>query len=279
VYQVTASDIPDRAVALAKVIAAAHPDLIGVQEGTVWTVNGVTRYDVLGSLMDALARDGQHYAVVARANAFGGELPDAQGEVVGLQDQNAILARTDLPAGQFKVSNPQSGYFAAHLELPIPGAPAPLPALDSWLSVDVKVHGDKFRFMTTHLDSTSPAVNDAQARELVAGLAKMKLPVILAGDFNAQADGAGSATYSDLLKGGFHDAWSQVHPDRPGYTWGQPDAASPDIKLNQRIDLVLYHGKFKVDSTVLVGNHQADQTPSGLWPSDHRGVEAKLDLP
>jgi endonuclease/exonuclease/phosphatase family metal-dependent hydrolase len=274
--EVQASDIPDRAVALAHVIAKAHPDLVSVQEASVWSVNGVTRYDVLGSLMADLAKDGQHYAVVAKANAFGGVLPDAQGEYVGLQDQNAILARTDLPANQFQVSNAQSGFYAASFVLNIGGLPVGQ-ALDSWVSVDVTVRGHQFRFLDTHLDSISPLINEAQANELVALVAQSPLPVIVAGDFNAEASGAGSPTYSDLVHGGLSDAWSQVHPNQPGYTWGQADTASPDLQLNQRIDLILYHGPVTVDKTRLVGNRPSKST--GLFPSDHLGVISTIDLP
>jgi hypothetical protein len=275
--EVQSSDIPDRAVALAHEITAALPDLVGVQEASVWSVNGVVRYDVLGSLMAALAKDGQHYALISTVNAFGGQLPDAQGEIVGLQDQNAILARTDLPGGQLQISNSQSGFFAAHLDLPIPGLPAPVPALDSWQSVDVTLRGHSFRFMNTHLDSNSPAINDAQAQELVAAVAQASLPVILVGDFNAPAQGAGSPTYNDLVQGGFQDAWSQVHPQDPGLTWGQADAASPTLQLNQRIDLILFLGNVKADGSWLVGNHLSHKTD--LFPSDHLGVVAVLDLP
>jgi endonuclease/exonuclease/phosphatase family metal-dependent hydrolase len=121
-------------------------------------------------------------------------------------------------------------------------------------------------------------VNDAQAQELVGSLSKVKIPVVLVGDFNALANGAGSPTYSDLIQSGFHDAWSKAHPGDPGYTWGQADAASPGLQLNQRIDLIFYRGSFALEGALLVGNHKQDQTPSGLWPSDHRGVEATLDL-
>jgi endonuclease/exonuclease/phosphatase family metal-dependent hydrolase len=215
--------------------------------------------------------------VVAKADAFGGQLPDAQGDIVGLQDQNAILARTDLPAHQFQISNPQSGFFAAHLDLPLPGLPQPVPALDSWVSVDVALRGHRFRFLDTHLDSNSPLVNDAQARELVADVAQSPLPIIVAGDFNADGSGAGSPTYSDLIHGGFGDAWTQVHPKKAGFTWGLEDAASPGLQLNQRIDMVLYFGPFTVDNSRLVGGHK--DRASGLFPSDHLGVVATLDLP
>ena len=277
--EVTASDIPDRAIALAHVIEASHADLIGVQEASVWSVNGVTRYDVLGDVMKALAHDGAHYRVASTVNAFGGQLPDAQGDYIGLQDQNAILVRTDLPARQFQVTNAQSGFYAASFDLPLPGLPQPLPALDSWQSVDVTMHGDSFRFFNTHLDSTSPLVNDAQANELVALVQASPLPVILVGDFNAQANGAGSQTYSDLLQGGLQDAWSQIHPADPGLTWGATSPSDPNLQLSQRIDLVFFFGQFSTDSAHRVGNHMWHHGHTRLWPSDHLGVVATLDLP
>jgi endonuclease/exonuclease/phosphatase family metal-dependent hydrolase len=277
--EVTASDIPDRAVALAHVIEASHADLIGVQEASVWSVNGVTRFDLLGDVMKALAHDGAHYRVASRVNAFGGRLPDAQGETVGLQDQNATLVRTDLPARQFQVSNVQTGFYTARFNLPLPGLPQPLPAPDSWQSVDVTMHGDRFRFFNTHLDSNSPLVNDAQAKELVALVGKSPLPGIVVGDFNAAANGTGSPTYRDLTHGGLHDAWSQRHPGDPGLTWGATPPSDPKPQLSQRIDLIFSHGPFTVDDVVRVGGRRSDRTPSGLWPSDHLGVVATLDLP
>jgi endonuclease/exonuclease/phosphatase family metal-dependent hydrolase len=277
--EVTASDIPDRAVALAHVIEASHADLIGVQEASVWSVNGVTRFDLLGDVMKALAHDGAHYRVASTVNAFGGQLPDAQGQIVGLQDQNAILVRTDLPARQFQVANVQTGFYTARFNLPLPGLPQPIPALDSWQSVDVTLHGERFRFFNTHLDSDSPLVNDAQAKELVALVGKSPLPVIVVGDFNAEASGAGSPTYSDLTRGGLHDAWSQSHPGDPGLTWGATPPSDPKLQLSQRIDLIFSRGPFTVDSATRVGNHREGHGQAKLWPSDHLGVVVTLDLP
>jgi endonuclease/exonuclease/phosphatase family metal-dependent hydrolase len=276
--EVTTSNIPARAVALAHVIEDAHPDLVGVQEASVWSVNGVARYDVLGDLMQALAHDGAHYRVASTVNAFGGQLPDAQGEIVGLQDQNAILVRTDLPRSEFQVANVQTGFYTARFSLPLPGLPQPIPALDSWQSVDVTMRGERFRFFNTHLDSDSPTVNEAQSIELGVKVATSPLPVILVGDFNASAEGAGSPTYHDLLGGGLQDAWTARHPHNPGLTWGATPPSDPHLDLVQRIDWVLFHGDFEVESSHLVGGNPSDRTSSGLWPSDHLGVVATLEL-
>jgi endonuclease/exonuclease/phosphatase family metal-dependent hydrolase len=274
--EVTASNIPERAQALATEIGRAHPDLVGVQEATVWSVNGTPRFDMLTSLVDALQAQGLPYALVQTAPAFGGALPDAQGDLVGLQDQNAILVRTDLPPAALSLANEQTGYFTAHLDLPIPGVGV-LPALRSWQSVDVTSHGQTFRFINTHLESNDPTVNDAQAKELLAGPANTSLPVILVGDFNAAANGAGSPTYHDVIAGGFEDAWREARGYQFGYTFGR-DITAPTYTLNQRIDLILFRGPVEAERAHRVGSNPADRTPSGLWPSDHLGVEATLEL-
>ncbi len=276
--EVDSSNIPARAVALAHVIEGAHPDLVGVQEASVWTVNGAVRYDILGDVMKALAHDGAHYRVASVVNAFGGQLPDAQGEIVGLQDQNAILVRTDLPRNQFQISNVQTGFYTASFSLPLPGLPQPIPALDSWQSVDVTLHGDRFRFFNTHLDSDSPAINEAQSMELGVKVATSPLPVIVVGDFNASAEGAGSPTYHDLLAWGLHDAWTARHHNA-GLTWGPTPVDDPHLDLQQRIDWVLAGTGIKVESSHLVGGKPSDFNREGVWPSDHLGVVATLKLP
>jgi endonuclease/exonuclease/phosphatase family metal-dependent hydrolase len=277
--EVKASDIPDRAVALAHVIETSHADLIGVQEASVWSVNGVARYDLLGDLMQALNHDGAHYRVASQVNAFGGQLPDAQGEIVGLQDQNAILVRTDLPPNQLQVSNVQTGFYTARFNLPLPGLPQPIPALDSWQSVDVTMRGDHFRFFNTHLDSNSPTINFAQSMELGVKVATSPLPVIVVGDFNASAEGNGSPTYHALLAWGLQDAWTAVHPHDMGLTWGPTPVNDPHLDLQQRIDWILSRGGFQVESSHLVGGEPSDFHPEGLWPSDHLGVVTTFELP
>jgi endonuclease/exonuclease/phosphatase family metal-dependent hydrolase len=272
--QVQASDIPERMKLLADEIAADPPDLVGLQEATKWTVNGVTRYDMLGSLLTDLAADGQHYGVVVKSlENLPLSLPDAAGNVISYQDYNVILARTDLPPGALRLTNPQEGQYAAHLSLALPGLPQPVPLTRSWASVDVERWGERFRFVTTHLDPLSPAVNEAQAAELCAGPANTSLRVILAADLNATPD---SATYSAFLEAGLLDAWTQSHPGDAGYTWG-PTAETTRI-FNQRIDYVFASGGIQGDSASLVGSDPTLETGTGRYPSDHLGLLATFDL-
>jgi endonuclease/exonuclease/phosphatase family metal-dependent hydrolase len=271
--QVQASDIPGRMKLLAGAIAASHPDLAGLQEATVWTVNEVTRYDVLGSLLAELAAVGQHYAAVVQSLETAPlSLPDASGNIISWQDYNVILARTDLPPGFFHVSNPQEGQYAAHITFAVPGLP-PIPITRSWASVDVQMWGEQFRFITTHLETLSPAVTQAQADELLAGPAQTCLRVIVAADFNATPD---SPTYSDVLQAGFLDAWTQTHAPDPGYTWGPTAETTRDF--DQRIDYVFASGGIQVDSATLLGTDPALHTDTGRFASDHLGLLVTFDL-
>ncbi len=70
-------------------------------------------------LIAALAADGAHYAAVSRHDdnftlAFPVVTPTGLA-AVGMVEGGVILARTDLPPGQLKLSNPQSGTFNARL--------------------------------------------------------------------------------------------------------------------------------------------------------------------
>jgi endonuclease/exonuclease/phosphatase family metal-dependent hydrolase len=271
--QVQASEIPGRMKLLAAEIAAAQPELLGLQEATVWTVNGVTRYDVLGSLLTDLAADGQHYtAVVKSIESAPPSLPDASGNVISWRDYNVILARTDLPPGFFCVSNPQEGQYAAHITFAVPGLP-PIPITRSWASVDVQMWGERFRFLTTHLESLSPDVTKAQADELLAGPAQTSLRVILTGDLNATPD---AQTYNDALQAGLLDAWTQTHPGDLGYTNGATTETTRDFE--DRIDYVFAGRGIQEESATLIGTDPAFKTDTGFYPSDHLGLLVTFDL-
>jgi endonuclease/exonuclease/phosphatase family metal-dependent hydrolase len=98
------------------------------------------------------------------------------------------------------------------------------------------------------------------------------------GDFNSNADGTGTPTYSKLKDAGFIDAWT-VKGKGTGFTCCQSeDLLNQNSSLDERSDLVLFRGDFKVKDIKVVGNSQNDRTISGLWPSDHAGVVTTLKL-
>jgi len=290
---VLGTDFPERAGALAEEIAASRPDLVGLQEVAVYrlqspgdlAVGGTTPasevvYDFLQILLDELAARGLQYEVVVSLTEMDVELPSATGDDVRLTDRDVILVRADAKAADLQVLATDAGHFETLLELPVGGEGGPTVALTrGWTSADVRLRGRQFRFVNTHLEDFAP-VQEAQALELLAGPLSTDLPVILVGDLNSDAAGDGTATYAMMLEEGFVDAWTEFAPAEPGLTWGHDgDLLNPLPTLTQRLDLILYHGEFEVVAADVVGDEPDDRTDSGLWPSDHAGVAARLELP
>lgn len=290
--EVQSSNIPERAKAVAKEIDIARPDLVALQEVFTYRVGPIggpattVTYDALQSLLDALGQRGLHYAPVAVLTNLDTETPASVPSAgifdVRVTDHDVVLARTDLPVSQLRLSNIQAEHFTTNAVLPNPLFGG-LTILRGWISVDGIMRGKPFRFVTTHLESLSPQIQAAQAGELLRGPANTRLPVIFAGDFNSDAqsnDPAQNAAYRILVGVGFSftDAWRVTHPSDPGFTWplhGE-DPFTPSATPYQRIDLVLARGETHPITVSLVGNRQVDLTPSGLWPSDHAGLVASF---
>jgi len=288
--EVQASNIPERAAGIARQIEATRPDLIGLQEVSAWRTGPLgsppattVQFDALQSLLDELAKRNLSYAPIAISTNLDAEAPSALGFDVRLTDFDVVLARTDLSVSSLKILDVQKHLFNTNLTFtnPVLGT---VTVPRGWISVDAKIRGKSFRFITTHLESFSPLVQIAQANELTQGPANTELPVVFAADFNSDAtssDPIQSAAYRILLGAGFIDVWSKAHPSDPGFTWplhGE-DPFTPVSTPNQRIDLVLARGEFGVLGARLIGNNQlTDLTPSGLWPADHAGVVAILRI-
>ena len=285
---VVATNFPERARALAAEIGQAQPALVGLQEVATWRTQFPSNpavpathvtYDFLQILLDALNARGLHYATVNVRTNFGAQAPALTpfGLMdVSLTEQTAIIARTDLPTDDLKLSNPQSGDYVAHTVFSFLGQPFSVGG--GWLSVDAKVRGKSFRFITTHMDPISPLARDAQAHELLAGPASGGLPVVLVGDLNSAPD---SAAYAAFVDGGLVDTWAATHPGDPGLTCCQvpPDSISdPFSKLTERVDHVFASPALPVVSDTIYGADPSDRTPSGLWPTDHAGLAATLGL-
>jgi endonuclease/exonuclease/phosphatase family metal-dependent hydrolase len=297
---VLSTNFPERAEALADEIANAQPLLIGLQEVSLFRTGAPDSFlgnptraeavalDYLGILLGELDERGLHYAPAAVTQNADAEVTGfvAPGVLrdIRLTDRDVILARTDLPASQLRLSNVQAANFTTNLTVPIGSTGQVFTNLCGWGAVDVQVRGKTFRFINTHLQAESPnplvnAVQVAQAREILTGPAGTPLPVILVGDFNSRADGTGTATYGLLRGAGFDDAWSQTHPKEPGNTFGHDaDLRNATADFTQRIDLILYRGDLRAFDADVVGDELSERTPSGLWPSDHGGVVATLGV-
>jgi endonuclease/exonuclease/phosphatase family metal-dependent hydrolase len=283
-----ATDFPERAESIADEIEQASPVLIGLQEAVLIrtqvpadgpaTPATTVAYDYIQILLDKLDERGLHYrtAIVQKGSDI--EVPGlfSTGRMdVRLTDRDAILVKEDLR--DFTLSNAQSGQYAAKSTLPTPLGTVSVPM--SWVSVDLTFNdGNKGRIVSTRLEPVSPSVQMSQANELLGGPGNTRLPLALIGDFNSNADGTGTQTYANLVAAGFRDAWATVGMSR-GFTCCQDaDLLNSESELKRRIDLVLFNGNFKIQDIQVIGDSAEDRTPSGLWPSDHAGLVAKLKL-
>jgi endonuclease/exonuclease/phosphatase family metal-dependent hydrolase len=290
---VRATNPPVRAEAIARQIGKARPTLISLQEVTQWSTcptadyescSGpqTVLYDLLDLIKDALQARGLHYKEVGRVtvNELNAPAMTGAGRVIVFYTQrSAILARADINAHELQLSNAQSARFNTTHTVPIAGGGTYV-IHRAWISVDVKFHKTSFRFIDTQLEAFDPGTNYNQAQELISGPAHTSLPVVIAMDSNSKADPPANdftPTYTNFLKSGFKDAWTETHGDAPGLTSGQdPTLLNPVSKVTQRIDLILLHGDLHARAVELFGGQQSDRN-SGLWPSDHLAVAATLE--
>ena len=296
-----ATRFKDRAKLIAAEIAQNRPDLVGLQEVATWhkgafdpahpfALPGPVSEDFTQELLEALAADGTPYAVVSRRDGnFTLAFPILTGEglvSVGMVESGEILARTDLPPGQLKLSNPESGTYNARIPtIPNPLSPSePFVFTNSWQSIDAKVRGKTFRFITTHLDALAPGgvVSGPQAHELLAGPVNTSLPVILTGDMNSGLTSAPPA-YDAFVEGGLTDSWPAAGLGAPPLTCcklGPNDLINePGAVYTEDLDHVFTRGNLSVTGTHLVGNVPATPPPEPfIWPSDHAGMVATFAI-
>jgi len=283
---VQAIDIPARATSIARQIAAAEPDLVGLQEIALWSVGTrgamSPRFDFLLLILEALQKEGAFYTPIAiRKDLDHSEPLDMNGKILRLEDRDAVLLRVGPLPTQVRPYDIQAQDFTTLLETTSPMMGS-VSVPRSWITVDATVGDRKFRFVETHLESMHDAVQLAQSRELIATLADTALPIIMSGDFNSNANQqpgipANTPTYPELIAAGFQDTWAALNPDDFGNTCCQaPDLRNPVSELNRRLDLILTRGAITPISAKLVGVDPNVRTTSGVWPSDHVGVLAKL---
>ena len=285
--RVQATNFTERANSIADEIQESLPDLIGLQEvillrtqtpsdGPTTPATNVS-FDFLQILIDNLAHRGLTYEPIIVQTSTDIEVPGliSTGIIdIRLTDRDVILARADR---DFTLSNLNGSQFAAKLPVTTPFGSLNIPR--SWVSVDITLDkGEKARLVSTHLEPLSPIIQGLQADELLNGPGNTNLPVIFIGDFNSNAAVSGTPTYSKLIDAGFIDSWT-VKGIGSGFTCCQSaDLLNAISSLNERLDLILLKNNFDIKNIKVVGNQQIDRTKSGLWPSDHAGVVANLNL-
>ncbi len=221
---VALNNFPERAKALAALIAVRQPDLVGLQEVFNFQVNFTNGpppwRDHLADTMAALAAQGENYVPVASVQNLNITLASSLGidgdgdgyaDYITVIDRDVILARADLDPAPVPV--PYSAFCARPSADGGPGcnysfvavANTPLGAINierGWVGVDVTIDGEPVRFVNTHLEVQEPApgnpfsavVQAAQSLELIQVLAASTPPgksLIVVGDINSSEDDPG----------------------------------------------------------------------------------------
>jgi endonuclease/exonuclease/phosphatase family metal-dependent hydrolase len=297
------TDFPERAEALADLIARTEPHLIGLQEvelvrfqspgdfliGNPQPAEDVL-FDYLEILLDALETRGLDYVVAGIVENADIELPFFAGvggggqplfDDIRLTDHDVILARADVATSNVTASN-----FEINIEFNIGGVDVVF--YRGYVILDATVRGRTYRFANTHLEVASPVpqVQAAQMLELVTVLNDSPHPIILVGDLNSSPDDPFPQPYPLARAAGYWDMWllRAAGPD-PGFTCCQNETVDNEVSmLDERIDHILVRRarglrlspvRGPVRSFVL-GVRPRDKTFSGLWPSDHGGVFSRM---
>jgi endonuclease/exonuclease/phosphatase family metal-dependent hydrolase len=279
---------------------------IGVIDGPATPSTEVV-YDFLDELTNQLDNRGLNYRVAVVQNETDFEVPidNVEDNMLGnggnpsnMRDARLTMRDAILVRKGVKVNKAESDNFNINLPVDIApdgAGPEDILAPRGWTAVNAQVRKRKnrkrFRFVNTHLEAFSAVIRRAQATELTFGASSptdSKLPVILVGDLNSDPDDpsidpgppgtVGNAeAYNMVASEGFVNRGVTVDT-----CCQDADLLNPTTAFgpNSRIDHILTDtpGKVIGVSASLFGIDPAFKTSTGLWPSDHGGVVAKLKL-
>jgi len=208
---------PDRAQALADEIEANMPDLIGLQEVSLFRTESpgdflvdhqadatVVAYDFLDLILNALSARGLHYRVASVVQNADVELPmlvttDSNGNPIPprlddarLTDRDVILVRSNVITSDAVARNYQTNLS---FDFPLGQSTIPIVFKRGYTAVKAKVRGTAYRFVSTHLEVEGgdispqvPYIQAYQAYELTSVLKNETLPVIVVGDINSSPE-------------------------------------------------------------------------------------------
>jgi endonuclease/exonuclease/phosphatase family metal-dependent hydrolase len=282
-------NVPERIDEIADQIGAGAPDLVGLQEVALWRYGypqdpapaTAVAFDFLQMLLERLETRGLHYAAIAIQTNLDAELTGVFSPTSALDirytDRVVILARTDLNTSELIIESTDAQQFAINLQVPILGMPITIPR--GWTSADVKHRGKTYRFINAHVESFYEPVQLAQITELIQLTSSTDVPVVMAGDFNSDAEAGGTA-YGMLIGAGFADVWDLMPQTEAGYTWPLSGEIPNVITApTQRLDLILTRGIICHTGVDMLGEDLAtDLTPSVFRPSDHAALKASFVL-
>jgi endonuclease/exonuclease/phosphatase family metal-dependent hydrolase len=299
------TDFPTRSKLLAREIATAKPDLVGLQEVALWRSgplelgkvgipNATTvDYDFLAILLADLRAAGTPYVaevVGARADVESPSFTATMGNPrdIRLTMHDVILKRA---TNALKVTGEDDQLFAHNLAVEISGVTMDFSRGYQW--VDVSGGGTSFRFVNSHFEAFSSDLALAQGMQVVSEATAPDRTTVFVCDCNSdplldaikEHDTVAHQAPYDFITGpgGYTDQWLEWADAEDGWTSGLSelvnDATAADF--DHRIDMIFTHttdGRaLEVDRGYITGDEVSDRDPeTGLWPSDHAGVVVRL---
>jgi endonuclease/exonuclease/phosphatase family metal-dependent hydrolase len=272
--QFLSTNIKKRMKEVAKQIASQKPDIIGVQEASLWQLSvpnlPTVTYDSLSMLLNELKKKKLYYYIASKSeNAFI-RLPTNQGNRISFLDRDVILVRK-LPC--LKVVHTKSAHYKSKLKINIGDQPYEIPR--GWSLVDIKIKNQVFRVINTHLESASLQICTEQGRELLNGPTNTALPTILMGDFNTTSK---NTIYNEIMQNGFQDAWVDDEAKEGSTCCQDHNLLNPKSTLYERIDFVFHKNGWTKIKSNLIGQSPKSRTSDLHWSSDHAGIFSKLIL-
>ena len=270
------TDFGVRSKLLADEIAAARPDLVGLQEVALWRSGpvgmggvlvpsaSVVEYDFLAMLRKELKAAGVPYRAVSVNTLSDVEAPAFLGTYAGdfaapgiTEERNirvtmhdVILKRVGSGIG---VLRHRERAYAPEAQLPFEIGPVALNFKRGYQWIDAERGAKKFRFINTHLEAFSSDIAFAQMKEMLEGPASKERTTIIACDCNSDPlNQSVKTSIGDTLPHSepywlatgeheYFDTWLQWKPARFGWTSGLSetvDDATAD-GFDHRIDLIL----------------------------------------
>ena len=258
---------PRRTSLINRELRRLAPDLVSFQE-----VIASGERNQLAELLDGLDLQGIHQADVVTAAPPGAERYG--GNALATRWPHRIVEGLDLRMAD-AMDVPWDA-LAALVSLPGEGDLLFVAATSAW-----RLDAESAR------ERQVVALTDLDARH------RRDLPTIIAGDFNATPDAASIRYLTGRQSLGgrsvcYHDVWA-VAGDGPGHTWtiDNPNARSEIDKIirqpehRRRIDYVFvgsWHAHPRAHAYVRAATLAFDRPIDGVWPSDHFGVVADLEI-
>jgi endonuclease/exonuclease/phosphatase family metal-dependent hydrolase len=267
---VRATDPNGRMKLVAREIAKARPDIVGLQELSLWRTGprpaSRVAFDYLAVIKRELKRLHRHYRVATKQQDFNVEGPMGGGNDVRLTLGDAMLVRTGI-----KVRHARSGVFANQLTIPTVTI-GPVVTNRGFNELDATVRGITVHVVNTHLEAYSAGVRLQQAQELVKGALRSRRQTILLGDLNSGPKlpkPEDRPPYLAIADAGFKEERT------PRFSCCF-DKLTDTTGWDHNVDHIMARPRLKLVRSYITGRERTRR--GGVHPSDHGGVVSVLRL-